>query len=401
MTREDELRAAGVPIEPQLLPSQAMLMALKTAGYTFRMNLCDDSIEVGPAGMKLNDALAATIRRDARDRGIKTIAAMEDAYVADARSNSYHPIKDYFNNLAGQWDGQNRLFELAHKLKGDSGMVEYTDGRRQPIHVVYLVRWMIGVIAKALDEIQNPMLVWDSRQGLGKSLLARYLTPFDEWFIEGAINPQDKDCDARLMTKLIWEVSELDATTRKADVSALKAFITRGKVTTRKAYARHDVTKPALCSMIGTINSTSTGFLSDETGSRRFLICHLTDIDWSYRQIDIHQVWAQVYHMYRVEGWSPHLEPEERAAQERLNEQYEMQTPLEDWIRQHFLITEDTDDSLTMGEVITHLAMHDHRLHGSERVQAMEVGRVLSLLGVKKQHTRNGKRWIGIAKSHV
>lgn len=400
MTKEDELRAAGVNVRKELTQSQSMLQVLKTAGYTFRMNLCDDSIEVGPSGIVLTDPLAATIRRDGRDRGIKSMEAMQDAYVAEARTNAYHPIKDYFNSLAGQWDKQNRLYEFAQKFKGDSGIVQYNDGRVQPVHVVYFVRWCLGVVAKALDEKQNPMLVWDSRQGLGKSLAARYLCPNDAWFIEGAINTQDKDCEARLMTKLIWEVSELDATTRKADVSALKAFITRGKVTTRKAYGRHDVTKPALCSMIGTINNPSTGFLADETGSRRFMICRLTEIDWTYRAIDVHQLWAQVYHMYREEGWASELEPEEAAVQNTINKRYEIESPITDWIREYFSFTEDEDDTLSIGEIISHLAEKGHRLSGAERAQAMEVGRVLTTLNLTKKHTGTGNRWVGIAIKH-
>jgi hypothetical protein len=208
----DELRDAGVPVEPEETQSQLFMTVLRGLGYRFRLNLSDDSIEVNSIGTKLSDIIAARIRMQMRDRGVKRdLKAIEDAYTAEAEANAYHPIKDYFNNLAGKWDGKDRVTELALKLKGDSGIIEYEDGRRVPVHAVYLVRWMIGVVAKALDGLQNPMLTLDGGQGIGKSLLAAWLCPHPDWFVEGPINTQDKDCDVRLMTKLIWEVSELDA----------------------------------------------------------------------------------------------------------------------------------------------------------------------------------------------
>lgn len=401
MSVEDELKRAGVPTKPDVLQSEIWIEALTGLGYRFRMNLCDDSIEVNHLGTVLTDTIAAEIRTQMFDRGVrKHVTAMQDAYVTEAKRNAYHPMKDYFNALAGQWDRQDRLTELALKLKSTSGVVEYADGRRTPGHAVYLVRWMLGVIAKVLDGKQNPMLVWDGPQGIGKSLLARWLCPRDAWFIEGAINPQDKDCDVRLMTRLVWEVSELDATTRKADVSALKAFITKGVVTVRKAYGRNDTTKPAICSLIGTINNGSSGFLADETGSRRFLICYLETIDWSYQTIDRDQLWAQVYHLYREEGMAPELAAEERALQLEINRRYEIENPIEDWVRRYFTITGDDDDSMTMGDVLEHLTTCGHKLHGSERAQAMEVARALVEVGVKKKHTKHGKRWAGITLRH-
>ncbi len=394
MTKEDALREAGVPLEPESTPSQNIMTALKALGYRFRLNLCGLVVEVN--GRPLDDFMQAEIRTQMRDRGAKSMNAVEDAYITDAKRNSYHPIRDYFNAL--KWDGHDHISDLAAKLQSDNEPVIYEDGSRAPLHAVYLYRWLLGAVAKVIDGEQNPMFVLDGSQGLGKSLFARWLCPHLEWFIESAINTQDKDHELRLLSKLVWEVSELDATTRKADVSALKAFITRSKVTVRKSYGRNDMTGIAMCSFIGTVNNT-TGFLADETGSRRFYICKLTGIDWSYRQLDVDQIWAQAVHLYQ-HGESPNLTKEEAAAQQKVNERYEIETPIRDWVQQYFTLTGDADDTLTMGEVISHLADKGHRLSGSERLQAMEVARVLTQLKVQKQHTRNGNQWIGIAVKH-
>lgn len=400
MSTADELRDAGVPLEPGVTQSGAFIEALKLLGYGFRLNLASQAVEVN--GQPLSDIAAAIIRRDMRDRGVKNMAAVEDAYLAEAQRNAYHPVKDYLARLV--WDGCDHISAWASKMESDSGVVDYHDGEPPvPLHAVYLYRWAIGAVAKIMQGAQNPMLVWDGSQGLGKSLLAERLCPLPDFFLEGPINVQDKDSDVRLMSKWIWEVSELDATTRKSDVSALKAFITKGKVTVRKAYGRNDVSGHAMASFIGTVNN-STGFLTDETGSRRFYIVKLTKIDWGYRDLDVDQFWAQAMHLYLHN--EPHaLQPEEVAAQQAVNAQYEIETPLEDWMLQHFTITGEETDRLTMGEIINHLRLKDIQLHGSERAQAMELARVLIRLGVVHGLRRLGGKpsrvWIGIVVSHA
>lgn len=394
MTVNEELKKLGVAVTQPETQSESILSVLQQLGYRFRLNMADMSIEVN--GGPISDIAAAEIRMVMRDRGVKNMAAVEDAYMVEARRNSYHPIKDYLNALT--WDGNDHISALAAKLQSENEPVRYRDGTTLPLHAVYLYRWLLGAVAKVLDGEQNPMLVWDGPQGLGKSLLARWLCPVAGAFIEGPINVQDKDSDVRLMSKFIWEVSELDATTRRADVSALKSFITKGHVVVRKAYGRHDVNGAAICSFIGTVNN-STGFLADATGSRRFYICKLTAIDWSYRKLDVDQVWAQAVALY-LGGEKPNLTPEESAVQQSVNDQYQVETPLEDWIEEHFTITHRADDTLSIAEIIKHLDMKGIKLSGSERAQAMEIALVLTRKKLIKRHTKTGKVWQGIVLNH-
>lgn len=402
MTANDELHAAGVPVHIELTPSQSYIEVLRTLGYSFALNLADQSVEVN--GAKLNDITAAVIRTQMRDRGVKNMSAVEDAYLGEAQRNAYHPIKNYLNGL--KWDGGDHISELCNSITSDSGAVDYRDGNPPtPLHAVYIYRWSIGAVAKVMQPlVQNPVLVWDSAQGLGKSRLARWLCPLTNYFIEGPIVVGDKDSELRLMSKWIWEVSELDATTRKADVSALKGFIFRDIVTVRRAYGRHDTVGQAMTSFIGTVNN-STGFLADETGSRRFYIVKLTHIDWQrYTQIDINQYWAQAMHLYlNGEPWE--LTPEELAAQRSVNAQYEVETPIEDWMRQYFTFTGDEADMLTAGEIINHLRSRGIDLSGSERAQAMELARVLPRLGathtLRRYAGKPARVWVGIIINHA
>ncbi len=397
MTTKDELSKVGITVLPPAMleqpESQIIIERLRTLGYEFRLNSCMDKIEVNGRG--IDDILAAEIRMKLRDIGLaKKLAAAEDAYIAEAKKNAYHPVKDYLDAL--KWNSEDHITDLAGCLISNDPPVVYRDGSSVPLPHVYLYRWLIGAVAKVYSGAQNAMLVWDGGQGIGKSTLAKWLCPLVDYFLEGAINVQDKDSDIRLISQWIWEVAELDATTRKADQSALKSFITKEVVTVRKAYGRHDTKKPAMCSLIGTVNNTS-GFLADESGSRRFMITKLERIDRRYQKIEIDQLWAQAKQLYfNGEPWQ--LRGEEAAAQGRINERYEVETVLSDWIDKHFTFHPEFDDRYSLADVISAMEIDGFRVSGSERSQAMELARVLTQKRARKIETREGKRWVGLQK---
>lgn len=401
MSVKKALQDAGVQVQPTRIPSeliempesQSLMERLAIMGFTFRLNVCTDSIEVN--GQRISDSLAAEIRVALRDNGLtKKIKAAEDAYVAYARRNAYHPIKEYLESL--KWDGKDHISILTDCMQSDDPMVEYSDGTVLPLHYVYWYRWLIGSVAKIFDQAQLPMLVLDSVQDLGKSTFVRWLCPLPNYFIEGSIRVEDKDADIRLTDKWIWEVAELDATTRKADQSALKSFITRKEVTQRGAYRKYETVKPAMAALIGTVNN-STGFLTDDTGNRRFMIVRITALDFAYERIDIHQVWAQAYHLWQ-EKQSHRLIPEERRLQAEINKRYEVESTLNDWLDRYFIFDPNERDMLfSLADILKEMS-DTFRLSGSERAQAMELARVLTSKGAIKVETRIGKRWTGLYK---
>lgn len=368
--------------------------ALQSLGYSFRLNLCNDTVEVN--GERITDVLAARIRMDARDAGLKPLSAVKDAYTVEAANNAYHPIQDYLNGLV--WDGKPHIAQLSAALSSPDPSVLYSNGTSAPLIHAYLYRWLLGAIAKVFDQRQNMMLVLSGPQWIGKSSLARWLcSALMAYFLEGPINVTDKDTDVRLISYFVWEVSELDATTRKADVSALKDFITRAYVTVRRAYGEHDTRKPALASLIGTVNE-STGFLVDDTGNRRFLTVRIDAIDWSIiNQLDVNQVWAEAIAAYRRgEPWE--LTAEERAVQTIQNKTHEVESVLEGWITRYFITGAAAGAArMSAADIIDHLRdRYGIRLSGTEKQQAMEVARVLGHLGVLRIRTNTWRGYEGI-----
>jgi hypothetical protein len=374
------------------------LNALHSLGFYFRLNLLDDHIEVNAE--RLDDLKIRIIKNRIRDLGFKSgqIPAMEDAYWEEAGSNAYHPIKDYLQSLT--WDGDDHIRLLSRYFKDRHDPVVYSDGTSETVFYVWLKRWLIAAVAKVYSgntvNAQNAVLVLEGGQNLGKSTFARWLcSGVPNYFIEKSIEPDSKEDERRLAANWIWEIGELGATTRKADREALKGFLTREKCTFRNPYAKEDSNKPALASFVGTVNNEG-GFLQDATGSRRFMTVGLLDIQHAYiDDIDIDQLWAQAFELYRVgEPWR--LTPEETIEREEVNKDYKVEDPYEGWILRYFDIDPARAVSKTAGWFVTTQELvselKQQGVTDSTTAISMRLSTTMKSMGLERarQHKRTG-----------
>ena len=367
------------------------IRALANLGYAFRLNLSDDSVEVN--GVRLTDPLRAEIRAKLRDAGIREVNVAEDAYLAEAWRRRYHPVRDWLSTLS--WDGQNHIAVLAAHFQDEQG-----------VFGTWLRRWLIGAVARAMSNgVQNRMLVLDGPQGIGKSYFARWIaSPLPGYFYEGPINPDSKDDRVRLMRVWIWEVTELGATTRRADREALKGFLSLREVTVRKPYGRYDVVKPAMASFIGTVNNEA-GILTDYTGNRRFMVTRLTSIDWGYTQLRPEDIWAQATALY-LDGEPWELTKEEWAKAEEINEYYTVEDPVQGALLKHFEIDPQRQDWwMATVDIVRILEAEGYRW-STLRGASMAIGQAAAALGLRKLKRRAGSSspvwgWAGIRQKSV
>lgn len=386
---------------------------MRSLGYTFRMNEMDDCVEVN--GERISDGLDAQIIMGMYDKGWNNqgdggAGYIRLAWTAQAYQNRYHPVRDFLNGLV--WDGKDWIAELEKYVRDKHPQIVYEDGHRMPVFGAFLRRWGIGAVGKILStgdvRVQNPMLVLDGAQDAGKSTLVRFLCPMsDAYFIESHISPDSNDHARYLATRMVWEVGELGATTRKADRESLKAFLTKLDVTFRVPYARHPVTKPAVTSFIGTINP-EIGFLNDPTGHRRFLPVEIASIDFDYKiKVDPLQLWAQFVHLYKS-GELPKLTSEEKEMADSIRSGHEIEDQYAGFVTKYYTIdlgrtfasATNLEWSATTTDVVEQLAHN-----GVTGVNTTNVGLSLLRLGLIKARQRvNGiqeTRWYGLKRNKI
>jgi hypothetical protein len=105
--------------------------------------------------------------------------------------------------------------------------------------------------------------------------------------------------DSALQTQGVWiiELSELDSLGR-AEVSRIKAFMSRTTDRFRPPYGNRLIESPRQCVFAGSVNHSS--YLRDDSGGRRFrpVACGRIDIDRLARDRD--QLWAEAKALFRA-----------------------------------------------------------------------------------------------------
>jgi len=355
---------------------------LTMLGYSFSLNECGDIVESN--GKRLEDIELSTIRARMRQEGFISMPAVEDVIRMEAGAHRFHPIQDYLREAGLAYDGKQHIAFLA------AHFVESTEPHK--LFPFWLRRWLVGAAAKEFGDGYNEyaMLVLDGAQNLGKSHFAWWIcSAMPDYFIENAIDTNEKDNLIRLIENWIWEVSELGATTRKSDVESLKAFITRRKVTVRRPWGKMDMVKPAMASLIGTVNN-SAGILADQTGNRRFLISTIEEIDWNYAtEIDPTQVWGEAYMSYMAgEDWRP-TRDELKLAEEN-NDSFMFPDVLEGYLARHFIVdSQDTGSWMSTADVVAKLQNSGYRGRNTGGI-AMRIASTF-----KKMRIRKEKRTVG------
>jgi len=352
--------------------------AFNQLGYVFKLNELNDIVECN--GKRITDTMAARVKSQMIDRGFKSRVGIEEAWMRQAGDNPYNPVKEYFRNL--QWNGQDVFGEWMSYLTFN----EPKDAAIDDMSARFIWRFLVGCVGKLFDQQQNFMLIIDGVQGIGKSYLVWWLSPLKEYFNEGALNPDSKDSQLRMISYFLWEVGEFQATTRKSDKEALKNIIMQRNMVVRRSYGKYDLEKPIICNLVGTINENSSGYLTDTTGSRRFVTIQITGIDKRYSQsVNIDQLWAQIYTAY-LQGETGHLSDIEAAERERINENYQMTSPAVELLHRYYEIDPDgkhKDEWIPISNIVVTLEQ-DYGLTGSQKFNQMLLAEELARMGCEK-----------------
>lgn len=252
---------------------------------------------------------------------------VDDALTATRGFTAYHPIVEYLDSLT--WDGTPRLADLLRHTLG----AEDTELNR------YLSRL---IFVAAVARVRCPGIKSDicvtlyGEQGRGKSSLVSLMG--GRWGMDSSLNIGNKDAYSALRGKWLVELAEM-ASLKRADLDAVKAFISAQSDTYRPAYGREEVTVARQCVFVATTNNELC--LRGDDENRRFPIvtCRTEDIRepvWEYVPRWRDQLWAEADRLWS-DGFRiylpPDLDREARLIGRRHN--FDMNNPLFDQIDEY------------------------------------------------------------------
>jgi predicted P-loop ATPase len=249
--------------------------------------------------------------------GIASKDKIFDAANIVAAENRFHPVRDYLDGCT--WDGVPRVETLLVDYMGAED-TEYTRTVTRK------------VMAAAVARIYNPgckfdhMLTLRGAQGLGKSSFIGKLG--GKWFSDTLTTVQGKEAYEQIQGVWIMEVGEL-AGMRKAEVEAIKLFLTKRSDRFRPAYGRRTQEFARQCIFVGSTNEAQ--FLRDTTGNRRFWVVDTPNEPslsfWDELTPEtVCRIWAEAVEIYKA-GEPLYLSKRMEKIAQEIQEAYEEENP--------------------------------------------------------------------------
>ena len=329
-----------------------------------------------------------TLRREI-DNDIGIITSSENLYsiIESSFSPRINPIQEYFKNLPLVDVSSSSPFSL----KAIPDLASCVVVRNSDKWLPYLTKWLVAVVANAMDDREcrnHTCLVLTGEQGKFKTTFLDLLCPskLHGYSYTGKIYPQEKDTLTYIGQNLIVNIDDQLKALNKRDENELKNLITCPMVKYRMPYDKYVEEHPHLASFVASVNGND--FLTDPTGSRRFLPFEVLSIDIEKaKRISMDNVYAEAKALLKS-GFRYWFDDDEIAELYRESEDFQVQTAeMELLLRCFEKPTEDESYSLmTTTEILTYLGIYTH-----QPLVAKRMGEALKKAGyIKVSKRRNG-----------
>lgn len=235
---------------------------------------------------------------------------VDDGLRLIGEERAFDPLMDHFRSLV--WDGKERLSTWLPDICGAPIDDSQPEAYLRAVGRAYLISGAARAVSPGVKVDSAIVLV--GPQGAGKSSVGRIMG-YEKWFSDGLPDIGSKDAADHLRGLLIVEIGEM-ATTSKADVETMKAYMTRTKERFRPAYGRNEIEYNRRCIFLGTSNRDQ--FLKDDTGNRRFWPVNVTAVDLPRLEAERDQLWAEALHAFdNGEQWHLGREAEALASKQQ------------------------------------------------------------------------------------
>jgi predicted P-loop ATPase len=325
--------------------------------YDFRFNIvkskpefrCKDSESLFSPVSKFD--LNSFKREMDKVLGISTSSENIRAILESDFSSKVHPIREYFNSLPRLNPKENQYIRQLGKT------VEVTNSEKW---LEYLGKWFVGVVANAFHDVgcqNHTCLVLTGEQGRFKTTWLDHLCPqsLQSYLFTGKIDPQNKDILTLIAEYLFINIDDQLKELNKRDENELKNLITTPAVKYRRPYDVYIEEYPHLASFMASVNGNE--FLTDPTGSRRFLPFEVISIDIeSANKINMDNVFSEILWLYE-NGYRYWFDSAEIEELHNISRRFHVQTVEYELLMKGFEkpYSEENDCFMTTADVLGYL----------------------------------------------
>lgn len=294
----------------------------------------------------------------------KLVAILKSDYTSE-----YNPVTTYFNTLAAYMPAHPSSTGGGQVGGGEpdyiSKLASFINCKEPAQFLHHFKKWLARTVkcATVPEYFNKQALIFVSpKQNDGKSTFCRFLCPpaLSDYIAEDITN--DKDARILLCRNFLINLDEL-AVLSKQEINSLKAFFSKTQINERLPYDRTNSIIPRIASFIGSTNQDE--FLSDETGSVRWLCFAIDGINWNYKkEIDINRVWAQALYLANDPTFEPELTRDDIAENEQRNRDFQILSIERELINKAFQVPHYSDGEcsrirdaifMTSTEIMQHL----------------------------------------------
>ena len=234
----------------------------------------------------LDKSAQASIEFEVLEAGLVKSVRLVRTYLQSGHIPMRNPLSEFLGSVRGQWDGQDRITQLARCVATGNPLWE----RAFYIWFLAMVQQWLGLHPEHGNAVA-PLLC--GAQGTGKSTFCRALLP--DMLRWGYLDHIDLTRTTQLMRfmsqMLLINIDEFDQYRGNAQRGPLKNLFQQADIRTTRPWGQHLEVRPRLASFIATCNPTEVLF--DETGTRRFICVRVDAPIVLPAYIDYEQLYAQ------------------------------------------------------------------------------------------------------------
>ena len=311
-----------------------------------------------------------TLRREI-DNDIGIVTSSDNLYsiIESSFSPRINPIQEYFKRLSATDIGNSNRDcgnDVSLSLKAIPELASCVVVRNSDKWLPYLTKWLVAVVANAMDDREcrnHTCLVLTGEQGKFKTTFLDLFCPpaLHGYSYTGKIYPQEKNTLTYIGQNFIVNIDDQLKALNKRDENELKNLITCPMVKYRMPYDKYVEEHPHLASFVASVNGND--FLTDPTGSRRFLPFEVLSIDINKaKAISMDTVYTEAKALLKS-GFRYWFDDDEIAELYKASEDFQVQTAeMELLLRCFEKPTEDNPKCtyMTTTEIITYLGYYTH-----------------------------------------